>query len=107
MIKSKLFEVGDVVVVNGGWGTGAPRKVKRIMKRWLELVDGTKWTLSGNPYPRGCYDREFIVHYTETLREERHRHLALGKLRALCQPGAKYTADQLEAAIRCLTGTVE
>jgi len=105
MIESKPFAVGDVVVVIGGWSPGAPRKVKRILKRWLELDDGTKWTLSGNTYPRESYSRQFLEHDTEKLQEERRQYLALGKLRSLCQPGANYTADQLEAAIRALTGT--
>src|SRR3989304_3234049 len=63
MIESKPFAVGDVVVVVGGWAPEPPRKVQRIMRRWLELGDGTKWTLSGNPYPRGEYDRTFLEHY--------------------------------------------
>lgn len=59
------WKVGQAVTVIGGFDY-APQsihKVARVMKRFLELSDGSRWDHGGHPYPyqRGGYHRPSIA----------------------------------------------
>ena len=50
------FQVGDVVTVYGGVGYRKQRTIRRVvrvLKRYVILSDGTKYTQSGYSYPMG------------------------------------------------------
>lgn len=58
------WQVGmEVAVYRGTFGHAhvAIRKVARVMKRFVELSDGTRWNLTGRgSYPRETWDRDRI-----------------------------------------------
>ena len=63
MKSEKEFEVGDKVIE---YLHGEPKKVstvKRILKRFLELEDGTKWGLYGYAYPYRTWGTAHISYY--------------------------------------------
>lgn len=46
-------------------------KVKRVMQRFIELEDGSKWNLWGHPYPRNSsYNSPCIEVTTQAHRDE-------------------------------------
>lgn len=57
------------------WGfTPAPEslsKVKRVMQRFIELEDGSRWNRWGHPYPRTeSYNAPYIERTTQAHRDE-------------------------------------
>ena len=63
------WKAGQVVTVFNGFThePSAIRKVARVMKRFVELDDGTKWDEFGHEYPyqRGSYHRPTIKPATD------------------------------------------
>lgn len=60
--------VGDVVVVTSGAGDRPRRflrKVRRVMKRFVELNDGSRWSRTGKVYP----SQEWSTSYMTPLAE--------------------------------------
>lgn len=54
------FKEGDKVIM---YENGAPirgRIVKRVMKRFIELNDDSKWDLAGHPYPMMAWSTKMI-----------------------------------------------
>lgn len=62
------FEVGDkVAVITRGNRAPQLQKVTRVMKRFVQLDDDSRWTLTGMEYPasRVEWPSQHIVHWTE------------------------------------------
>jgi hypothetical protein len=67
----KEVKKGDKVVVVRGYGYSDSRAVgivKRVMKRFIELEDGSRWLLNGLPHRRR--DRCWLLEHTEELENE-------------------------------------
>lgn len=68
--KDHVWQVGQRVLVkstHGGWGPYCPtfRRVTKITKRFVELNDGSKWSLDGGysyPRPKSAFNRSWIVY---------------------------------------------
>jgi hypothetical protein len=67
-----MFAVGDEVVVESGpvrYTHHRKRVVKKLLKRYIELDDGSKWTPGGWPWGRKnhsvVYSRTRLVHWSE------------------------------------------
>ncbi len=73
------LEVGDKVAAPLGIDPEAviARTVTRILKRFIELSDGSKWDHNGHPYPHQRYSTRFIRPMTEELEAKIHRQRAL------------------------------
>jgi len=62
------WTVGQEVAVNGlglshtGVGIG---KVKRVLKRFVELEDGSQWKHDGSKYPHESYSQRYIEPVTD------------------------------------------
>ena len=69
------LEVGDKVAAPLGIDRDAviARTVTRILKRFIELSDGSKWDHNGYPYPHQQYSTRFIRPMTEELETIIHR----------------------------------
>lgn len=66
-MRFEEFKEGDYVAVVGqilGKDIPVRRQVKRVMKRFVELNDGTKWTPTGYPYPQKTYPTQHIDHWS-------------------------------------------
>lgn len=71
--KMEPFKVGDKVAIiyTGVWGkfADAPqevRTVKKVLKPYLELDDGTRWKHEGHQHPyTHNYHSKHIEHFTE------------------------------------------
>ena len=62
----KPFEVGDkVAVVTRGAVAPDMYRVARVMKRFVELDDGSRWNLQGGPYPATDWPHQRIAHWTD------------------------------------------
>lgn len=72
------FQAGDKVTVwHDGTITGI-RTVTRVMRRFVELKDGSQWRLNGDGrYPRSKWDRDRIALTTQEDRE----HIECRRLR--------------------------
>ena len=67
-------------------GKYTPLTVKRVMKRFIELSDGSKWDLSGYPYPRKSnYWPPKVVLATPALMEQVRLQLANERVQILLQ----------------------
>lgn len=75
--------VGDevAVVARGGFGRGVwIRKVSRVLKRFVELDDGTQWSHNGQPYPREHYSTRRLRPVSGALRAEARRQRVIAIL---------------------------
>ena len=108
MTEHRPFAVGDIVFVTGGWAPHPPRRVNKVLKRYVELDDGSKWTQRGDPYPRESYPRTQLEHSTPSLIEQYRRHLYRSKLEAAIKD-ERLTSATLRSALlvlrTALTGT--
>lgn len=53
MMDELQFRVGDkVALISRGWAAPELYRVARVLKRFVELDDGSRWTHLGGPYPR-------------------------------------------------------
>lgn len=65
------FKLGDkVAIVTRNAVAPDMYRVSRVLKRFIETDDGSRWTHSGQPYPRQPYSRvdwppQHIEHWTE------------------------------------------
>jgi hypothetical protein len=68
----KEVKKGDkVVVVRGGMDSMAIGIIKRVMKHFIELEDGSKWRLNGlGAYPHRRWDCAQLLEHTEELENE-------------------------------------
>lgn len=78
------WKVGDKVAAPFGMDPDSftVRKVERVLKRFVELNNGSQWTHDGHPYPHQQYNTRFIRPMTVELDAEIHRQRAtrfLGK----------------------------
>lgn len=75
------FQVGDEVAVFDGWGeVYRVGTIVRVMARWVEADDGSKWRLDGGLYPRSGYSRIRIVHLSDDHRVAIRRRTALDRI---------------------------
>jgi hypothetical protein len=69
-MEKEAFKVGDKVAVRG---EGLDRdnlrieKVARVLKSFVELEDGSKFSHTGNPYPRREWSTVHMVRLTPEL----------------------------------------
>ena len=101
------FKIGDVVAVLGPFSHRATRiaTVARVMKRFVELSDGTRYSLNGWPYPRARGFGANIVHATDAHREDAERAALLSTLAARCDTldaRAKLSTAKLRAIVAIL-----
>jgi hypothetical protein len=81
---SEPFKVGDFVACLGAYDRRpySIRKVVRVLARFVELSDGSKWDLHGHPYPRQRgYGVPSIVHATAAHRDAIRGENLRGKIR--------------------------
>lgn len=55
-----MFQVGDkVALISRGWAAPEMHRVARVLKRFVELDNQTRWSQLGRPYPRdsSCFMR--------------------------------------------------
>lgn len=77
-----MFAVGDKVAVVSSRGYApVQRKVARVMKRFVELDNGTKWSLSGEPYPYVSYSPPRI----EAWNQKHERECMLARARTVAR----------------------
>ena len=105
------WQVGLQVVVRSARRFSESRRefsvIKRVMKRWFELEDGSKWDSGGWPYPRSLYTYASVKIATPELLVEvcsaaRRREL-LARIR-----DARFDqlpTEKLEAIVAVLAGT--
>ena len=79
----KKFKEGDKVMVMRGNKPTAVFTVARMLKRYFETQDGSKWDMSGHTYPRptnvwGYGGRSYLVPWNP----EHSKQLALAKARS-------------------------
>ena len=67
-----MFAVGDEVAIRSGpaiYGPHRKKVVKKLLKRYIELDDGSKWTPDGWPWGRRdrsvVYSRARLEHWSE------------------------------------------
>lgn len=113
-MSPSLFKVGDDVTVLRGSAGPAPidrfAKIARVMARFVELDDGTRWDLDGSrPYPRrsGYTQPEIRLRRPDDDLAVRRRAALLTV--ALARPAAweKLDLDTLEAIATKLKGLAE
>jgi hypothetical protein len=63
------WKVGDRVAAPIGMSRNSivARKVERVLKRFIELNDGSQWTHTGHSYPHVRYSTRFIRPMTDEL----------------------------------------
>jgi len=75
MNKPKPFCVGDkVALFSRGWAAPEMHRVARVLKRFVELDDGSRWDPLGRPYPRNSSYFQRISHWDKA--DERARYIA-------------------------------
>ena len=61
-----MFRVGErVAIVSRHRGFPEMGKVARVLKRFVELDDGSRWRLDGQPYPAQDWPSQRITQWTE------------------------------------------
>lgn len=105
------WSVGQTVAkCYGGGHMGRVEKgvVKRIMKQFVELEDGSKWKLDGRQHPRGDgWHFSHIEPYTDEHREIRLRAIVQNELRELQKLDLKNVAlDGLQIIRKLIKGLV-
>ena len=73
------WKVGDKVAVPFGINPKSmvARRVERVLKRFIELNDGSQWTHTGHQYPHARYRTRFIHPMTDELEAEISRQRAI------------------------------
>jgi hypothetical protein len=100
------FEVGQKVAEVNPYGRGiTPRTVTRVMKRFIELDNGSKWGKDSYPYPRtGGYNTRYITAW----RGKHDIKLEYQKLKVLGRKlFAKADAEDLAAVVEVATQIAE
>lgn len=97
------------IVQRGNWGPDSIGKVKRVTKRFAELEDGKKYSLShgyaygGKPY-QGPHIAKVSPEGIQAIREETRRHKAVVFLASLRREDLKdVPADNLIRAAKLIT----
>lgn len=66
MTMSEQFEVGQKVAVVCRIGSvPTMHRVQRVLKRFIELDDDSRWTHYGSPYPRRDWPGQHLTAWTE------------------------------------------
>jgi hypothetical protein len=76
------MKVGDVVAVHGPWHM-SKRTVKKVFKRYVQLNDGSRWSYTGQPYPRESYPSVYLEAWTPDVEDNFKRLVALDKVRKI------------------------
>jgi len=73
-MSERLFEVGDEVTVFHGGRPVRFSRISRVMVRFVEITEGSKWCLSGSAYPRRNFENVFDApHIEHTTPEHKER----------------------------------
>jgi hypothetical protein len=76
-MASTSFKIGDRVAIRGGSVLDRDRlrlgTVKRVMKRFVELEDGSQFTHEGGDYPRREYTFTRLLALTPEVKAEARR----------------------------------
>ena len=81
---AQTFKVGDsVAIVSPHNAAPRRRRVTRVMARFVELADGTRWNARGHAYPRSdSWTQPHIEPWTEAHSEALRRQVAIHVIRA-------------------------
>lgn len=97
------FEVGQKVAIVCRIGSvPTMHRIKRIMKRFIELDDGSRWTHYGSPYPRRDWPGQHLTAWTEQHTRQRQIANALTAARNLVE---RLRENEVREA-RALTETI-
>jgi hypothetical protein len=82
-MERKEFKLGDTVTVFYQSKPHRIRKVIDVKKKYIELDEpGSRWSLSGSPYPRENYPMSGIEHTTDEHRKAIRLANAKARVRA-------------------------